>query len=134
MAFGVYEAFTVGSLVAVFALAQPAQAQDVMPASAIQKMLGGKRVTLTCIDGTSGRGRYVMARNFGTIAGTYQRPGRGPENDVGRVRANGDQLCLKFRALNGGQDRCFNVRQETESTFAFTALGGIVRVCEVTAL
>ena len=75
-----------------------------------------------------------MARYFGTITGTYSRQGGAAQKDVGRVRAQGDQLCLKFNVLNNGEERCFNVRAQGAGRFAFTALGGLVNACQVAAL
>ena len=122
-----------GMVLAAMLVASPAPAQNVGPAD-VQKALGGKRVSLSCADGTTGSGRYVMGRSVGTISGTYQRPDTGPLRDVGRVRAAGDQLCLQFKMLNGGQEACFGVRQESETLFTFTRLGGLVSACQVAAL
>jgi hypothetical protein len=127
---------TVGlGIAAVFGIAgATVSAQERLTAGAIQQSLADKRVSLSCIDGTTGSGRYVMARNFGTITGIYKRPGGESEKDVGRVRAEGDQLCLKFSILNNGEERCFSVRQQSKGRFAFTAFGGLVNACQVAAL
>jgi hypothetical protein len=63
-----------------------------------------KRVTLSCIDGNRGSGRYTMAKNFGTIQAKYQKPDGSSAADTGRVRAEGNQLCLTFKVLNDGQE------------------------------
>ncbi len=125
----------IGASMVLFAMltASPSVAQNVGP-SEVQKALGGKRVSLSCADGTTGSGRYVMGRSVGTISGTYQRPDTGPLRDVGRVRAEGDQICLQFKMLNGGREACFGVRQESEKLFTFTRLGGLVNACQVAAL
>lgn len=102
-----------------------------LTASDIQKSLSGKRVTLSCIDGTRGSGRYTMAKNFGIIQGKYQKPDGTVASDTGRVRADGDRLCLTFKVLNDGQEQCFGVRSTGEGQFAFTAAAGLVTACQV---
>ena len=120
------------SLAAIFCT--PASAQS-LSASDIQQSLSGKKVSLSCIDGTRGSGRYTMARNFGTISGRYQKPGSSSaEADVGRVRAEGNRLCLTFKILNNGQEQCFSVRSTGQGKFAFTAAAGLVDACQVAAL
>lgn len=102
-----------------------------LAAADIQKSLSGKRVTLSCIDGTRGSGRYIMAKNFGIIQGKYQKPDGSSASDTGRVRAEGNQLCLTFKVLNDGQEQCFGVRSTGEGQFAFTAAAGLVTACQV---
>jgi hypothetical protein len=97
----------------------------------IQKSLVDKRVSLSCVDGTRGSGSYKMAKNFGIITGRYQRPGGQSEQDVGEVRAEGDQLCLTFKLLNDGREQCFGVRSTGNGRFAVTAVAGLVEACQV---
>lgn len=105
-------------------------AQDLTGAD-IQKSLVNKRVSLTCVDGTQGSGRYTMAENFGTITGRHLRPGGKSEQDVGTVRAEGGRLCLTFKVLNGGREQCFGVRITESGHFAFTAVAGLVDACQL---
>lgn len=115
------------------AFCSPALAQT-LTASDIQKSLSGKRVTLSCIDGTRGSGRYIMGKNFGVIKGKYRRPDGSTKSDTGRVRAVGNQLCLTFEVLNDGQEQCFGVRSTGAGRFAFTAAAGLVTACQVASL
>lgn len=105
-----------------------------LAASDIQKSLIGKKVTLSCIDGTRGSGRYIKARNYGIIKGKYQKPDGSIASDTAKVRAEGNQLCLTFKRLNDGQERCFGVRSTGEGKFAFTAAAGLVTACQVASL
>jgi hypothetical protein len=105
-----------------------------LTAADIQKSLSGKRVTLSCIDGSRGSGRYTMAKNFGTIQGKYQKPDGSSAADTGRVRAEGNQLCLTFKVLNDGQEQCFGARSTGQGKFAFTAAAGLVDACQVASL
>lgn len=100
-------------------------------ASEIQTSLIGKRVTLSCADGTRGSGRYTMGTNVGTIRGKYQKPDGSITSDIGKVRVDGDQLCLTFRVLNDGQEQCFGVRSTGKGQFAITAAAGLVTACQV---
>lgn len=118
---------------ATFGLGPSAFAQS-LTAADIQKSLNGKKVTLSCIDGTRGSGRYTMAKNFGTIKGNYEKPDGSSASDTGRVRADGNQLCLTFKILNDGQEQCFGVRSTGQGRFAFTAAAGLVTACQVASL
>lgn len=82
----------------VLPISTVAFAQTVMTAADIQQTLGGKRLSLSCIDGTNGSGIYIMGKNFGTIRGVYRLPGLAPVKDVGRVRA-----CAHFQFAVLGQ-------------------------------
>jgi hypothetical protein len=123
----------VALFVTLAAVCSPAGAQT-MTVEEIQKTLAGKRVSLSCVDGTRGSGRYTMAKNFGIITGTYQRPDGTSSKDTGRVRAEGNQLCLKFQKFNGGQEGCFGIVQRAPGSFQFTALGGLVKACDVNVI
>jgi hypothetical protein len=114
-------------------LCSAAQAQTISGAD-IQRQLSDKRVALSCVDGTKGTGRYTMGRNFGTISGAYRRAGGEAMKDTGRVRAQGNRLCLQFRMFNGGEESCFGVVQQAAGQFQFTAAGGLVRVCNVSVI
>ena len=115
---------------ALFAsLAATAHAQQAMSGADIQKALKDKRVALSCIDGTNGSGRYTMQKNSGTITGSYARPPDAPVADVGQVRAEGDNLCLRFKVLNAGAERCFGVSGAGPGKFNFSVSG--VNACSV---
>ena len=100
-----------------------AYAQTALSGADIQKTLKDKRVALACIDGTSGSGRYTMQKNSGTILGSYSKPGAAPVADVGQVRAQGNNLCLRFKLLNSGEEKCFDVSQTGPSRYSFSVSG-----------
>src|ERR1700712_746647 len=104
-------------VLAIVGFSSGACAQE-LTAGDIQKSLSGKRVTLSCIDGTRGSGRYTMAKNFGRINGRYQKPGGGAVADAGQVRAEGNRLCITFKMLNEGREQCFGVRSTGQGKFA----------------
>lgn len=108
---------------ACVAIAAPSAAQQSLAGADVQKMLKNKRVSLACIDGTNGSGRYTMQENAGTILGSYTLPGRAAVADAGQVRAQGDTLCLTFKMLNGGAERCFDVSQTAPGKFKFAVSG-----------
>ena len=113
-------------------LATFAPAQEALSGAQVQAALKDKRVALTCLDGTNGSGRYTMAKNSGFIKGSYTRVGKPSAKDVGEVRAQGDQLCLRFKILNGGEESCFGVRANGAGRFQFVKAG--VTACNVSAL
>ena len=106
-----------------------ASAQESLSGADIQKALKDKRVSLSCIDGTQGSGRYTMQKNSGTITGSYARPPAPAVADAGQVRAQGDNLCLRFKLLNGGEERCFTVSEAGAGKFNFAVSG--VNACTV---
>lgn len=109
-----------------------ASAQQGLSGADIQKLLKNKRVSLSCIDGTSGAGKYTMARNFGLIKGNYTKAGAKPVSDTGIVRAQGNNLCVRFEVLNAGNENCFDVLQTGRGQFQFSFSG--VKACTLSAL
>ena len=98
----------------------------------IQKSLKGKRVAFACIDGSSGTGRYTMRRNSGTLLGSYGKAGQMPIADAAQVRAQGTSLCLRFRTLNNGEERCFDVSQTGPRSYNFSLAG--ISACTLSVL
>ncbi len=119
------------SLVVVAFAAQPADAQQAMKAADIQKMLQNKSIALTCKDGTNASGRYKMTKTAGVISGTYAKPGMQPMRDEGQVRAEGDNLCIRFKTLNNGDERCFGVTQVATNRYRLSVSG--FDACDVTS-
>jgi hypothetical protein len=76
-------------------------------ASEAQKALSGKRVALSCSDGTQGVGSYRPTTGGGALAdSSIPDPGMGRIKHTGLVRAQGDSLCLRFKTLDGGAENC----------------------------
>jgi hypothetical protein len=122
---------SVFGIAAALLAASPVQAQRVLQGAELQRALTGKSLSLSCVDGTRGTGRYTMGPKFGTVSGTYQSADGRAMKDVGQVRASGDQLCLRFKMLNGGEENCFGVRESGKGQFVFTVAGGLVPVCNI---
>ena len=120
------------AILAATLLSTAALAQTALSGADIQKMLKDKRVALDCIDGTSGSGRYTMAKNFGLIKGRYQLAGAKAATDTGVVRAQGNNLCVRFKLLNGGNESCFDVARTGAGKFEFSASG--IRACTISVL
>ena len=99
------------------ALAQQLTAAD------FQKAVKNKNVSLSCADGTNGSGKYTMPGRSGIIKGSYMRPGVAAMADVGQVSAQGESLCIKFKMLNGGDEKCFGVSQTGASTYKLSTAG-----------
>lgn len=111
------------------ACAGTAKAEQALSGADIQKALKDKSVSLSCIDGTNGSGHYTMQKNSGTITGSYAHPPAAPVADVGQVRAEGDSLCIQFKNLNAGAERCFGVSEAGPGKFSFSVSG--VNACAV---
>jgi hypothetical protein len=103
-----------------------------MAGADVQKAFTGKRISLSCSDGTQGSGAYRVTSGRGTISGTYTRPGTSQVKDTGTVRVEGDNLCLRFKLLGGGSENCFVVARTSARSFTFTVAGGLVQACTAT--
>ena len=121
------KAFFAPALTVFMAMCGSAGAQQVLSGAEIQALLKNKRVSLACVDGSHGSGTYTMARNFGTIRGRYSAANAPPVSDTGTVQAQGNDLCVQFQKLNGGNQTCFAVSQTGRGQFAFSAFG--IKAC-----
>ena len=114
------------------AFSATASAQQAVTAADFQKALKNRSVALSCADGTTGSGRYTMPTNSGAISGTYTRPGATAVSDTGAVRAQGDMLCLRFKILNGGEEKCFTVSQAGARRYQLSSSG--FSACDISLL
>lgn len=107
-----------------------AVAQD-QSASSILNAFSGKSLSLSCGDGTRAVGRYTMTKTAGKLTGLYSPPNEEPTREVGTLRASGEMVCLTFRKLDGGAERCFGVVQMSPTQYTFTVASGLVSACNV---
>jgi hypothetical protein len=105
---------------------------DSLTGEQAEQALIGKRVDISCADGTKANGRYSMGKNSGIIAGTYQKRGRAPVKQVAVTRLDGNKLCLRFR--DDDDESCFGVTMNSPSNFKFTKFGGLINACDVKAM
>jgi hypothetical protein len=105
-------------------------AQD-QSGSSILQTFSGKSLSLSCGDGTKAVGRYTMTNSAGKLTGLYSAPNEEPSREVGNLRAAGDMVCLTFRKLDDGAERCFGVVQMSPNQYTFTVAAGLVSACNV---
>jgi hypothetical protein len=79
-----------------------------------QRVLNGRRFSLSCIDGTSGSGRL----NGAVVSANYLRSAElGPVRDIGHVRASGANLCIRWNEMNNGAEGCYQVSERAEGHY-----------------
>jgi hypothetical protein len=111
-------------------LSSSARADSLTGGQAEQALIG-KRVDISCADGTKANGRYSMGKNSGIITGIYQKAGKPPIKQVAVTRLDGSRLCLRFQDDN--DESCFGVTRSSPSNFKFTKFGGLFNACDVNA-
>ena len=112
--------------------AAPLCAQQNISAADFQKAAVNRRVSIACADGTNGAGRYTMPARTGRLAGTYTRASGEAAADTGSVRAEGANLCLRFKTLNDGAETCFGVSKTGARDYRLSSLG--LTACSVKIL
>ena len=111
-------------LVLALAIVAPAAAlaDKVMTGAEVQRALSGKRFSLACADGTKGSGSY----NGGTAQAAYTRPSSRDDAgaDSAAVRAQGHEICLNWKKLNGGGEGCYGVVEKAQGSYRLASANG----------
>jgi hypothetical protein len=114
------------SLVLTFAILAPAAAlaEKALTGAEMQKALSGKRFNLVCADGTKGSGSY----HSGIAQASYTRPSSrddaGSDTDQASVRAQGPEICLSWKKMNGGGEGCYGVVEKSGGSYRLMAATG----------
>ena len=100
-------------------------ADKVMTGAEAQRALAGKRFILACADGTKGTGSYSAS---GVAQASYTRPNSrddaGLKPDRASVRAQGAEICLNWKKLNGGGEGCYGVTERASGSFRLASASG----------
>lgn len=96
-----------------------------MTGAEMQRALAGKRFNLACADGTKGSGSYSAS---GIAKASYTRPSNrddaGSDTDQASVRAQGHEICLNWKKLNGGGEGCYGVTEKSEGAYRLASASG----------
>ena len=101
-----------------------AVADKTLTGAEMQKALSGKRFNLACADGTKGSGSY----RGGVAHASYTRPSSrddaGSDTDQAAVRAQGHEICLSWKKLNGGGEGCYGAVEKSEGGYRLASANG----------
>ncbi len=118
--------------IAVAVWTSPAFADRVLNGAEAHRMLSGQTFEFNCVDGTRGEASYAKS---GVATASYRLPTAGSDaalqRDQGRVRANGENLCIRWGTLNGGQEGCYRMTERRPGVYRIAE--GQLRWCELSA-
>lgn len=108
----------------------PAQAEE-MKATEARAFVAGKLFAFKCFEGTQGAGRIY---NDGSVAGTIQFQGKGPQRYVrlptDTLRVKGESVCASVKGLFF--EPCFNLSKTSNDSFRGSVSGMGFAYCEFT--
>jgi hypothetical protein len=108
----------------------PALADRLMTGDEAHQLLAGQKFTFACVDGTRGEASYTRA---GAATAAYRLPTAGDDaallQDQGRVRANGENVCIRWNNLNGGSEGCYRVTERRPGQYRIAE--GSTRWCDL---
>lgn len=118
--------------IAVAIWTAPALADRVLNGTEAHQMLAGQTFDFNCVDGTRGEASYAKS---GVATASYRLPTAGADaavqRDQGRVRANGENLCIRWGTLNGGEEGCYKMTERRPGVYRIAE--GQLRWCELSA-
>jgi hypothetical protein len=94
-------------------------------------LLAGQSFDFHCVDGTRGEASYGHS---GIATATYRLASASDDasllKDQGRVRTAGDNVCIRWNNLNGGQEGCFRMSERQPGRYRIAA-DDRIRWCEL---
>jgi len=117
-------------LVGICGILPAAQAEQMKPAEA-RSFVVGKLFAFKCFEGTQGSGRIY---NDGSVAGTVQFQGKGPQRYVrlpsDTLKVKGESVCASVKGLFF--EPCFNLNKTSSESFRGSLSGMGFAYCEFT--
>lgn len=114
----------------ICALGTSAFADRVLSGAEAHQMLAGQTFAFNCVDGTRGHATYAQS---GVATASYRLPTAGDDaaiqRDQGRVRANGDNLCIQWNKLGGGEEGCYRMTERRPGQYRIA--DGHIRWCDL---
>jgi hypothetical protein len=122
----------VAGAIAVAVWISPALADRVINGTEAHQMLAGQTFDFNCVDGTRGEASYAKS---GVATASFRLPSADStaavQRDNGRVRADGDNLCIRWGTLNGGKEGCYKMTERRPGVYRIAE--GQLRWCELSA-
>ena len=120
------------AFVAASVLAGPALAERLLTGAEAHALLSGQRFNFFCVDGTRGEATYAKS---GVATANYRLPVSPNEGemltDQGRVRTEGENICIRWRTLDGGSESCFRMTERQPGRYRI-ATDDRMRWCDLT--
>lgn len=120
-------------LAAACTLVAPALADRVLSGPEAEKLLAGQTFDFSCVDGTQGKASYA---NSGVATASYRLPSAPGDaamlKDRGRVRTEGENICIRWNNLNAGEEGCFRVSERQPGKYRI-ATADRIRWCDLSA-
>ncbi len=115
----------------IFAFGAPgAFADRAISGAEAHQMLAGQTFEFVCVDGTRGHATYAHS---GVATASYRLPTAGADaavqKDQGRVRANGESLCIRWNKLGGGTEGCYRMTERRPGVYRIA--DGQIRWCDL---
>ncbi len=110
---GQHAGLAIAAAIGLLLAAAPASAQA-LGGDRLMEEWGGKTLTARLANGSVAQ---ISFRQDGTIAAS------GAVNDTGIWKTAADGYCTRWKALNGGQERCFTVVQNRDKYDVKNATG-----------
>jgi hypothetical protein len=120
------------AFVAASVLAAPAFAERLLTGAEAHALLSGQRFSFFCVDGTRGEASYNKS---GVATANYRLPVSPNEGEMltdhGRVRHQGESVCIRWNTLNGGAEACFRMTERQPGRYRI-ATDDRIRWCDLT--
>jgi hypothetical protein len=108
----------------------PALADRLLSGTEAHQMLAGQTFDFNCVDGTRGQATYAKS---GVATANYRLPTAESDaavlTDQGRVRANGENVCIRWGKLNGGDEGCYKMTERRPGQYRIAE--GQMRWCDL---
>lgn len=119
------------AILAATAFSVPALADRELSGAEAQQLLAGQAFDFNCVDGTRGEATYARS---GVATASYLLPtasnDAARQKDQGRVRTEGDSICIRWNNLNGGEEGCFRMSERRPGTYRI-ATEDKIRWCDL---
>ena len=120
------------AVVAATVVAAPALAERLLSGAEAHALLAGQRFNFFCVDGTRGEASYAKS---GVAVANYRLPVSPNEGEMltdhGRVRTDGDNICIRWKTLDGGTESCFRMTERQPGRYRI-ATEDRIRWCDIT--
>jgi len=121
------------ALAAATVVSVPALAERILSGAEAHQMLSGQRFAFHCVDGTRGEASYARS---GVATANYRLSSAGEDakelQDQGRVRAAGENVCIRWNNLNAGEEGCFRMTERKPGQYRIASEDRI-RWCDLSA-
>jgi hypothetical protein len=115
---------------AAMSVAAPALAETILSGTDAHQRLAGQTFDFNCVDGTRGQATYGKS---GVATASYRLPTAGEDaaiqKDHGRVRSEGNNVCIRWNNLNGGNEGCYRMTERRPGVYRIAE--GQLRWCEL---